>query len=362
MTKALSLYLDGLRFVAAFTVFLAHYSVQRISGGFFWPSFAYGHTAVLVFFVLSGFVIAWVTETREHGLEDYVLSRAARLYSVIIPAFIITAVLNSLGESVDPQLYGAVRSEVTTHPFLGYALSAVFLGQSWTLDLLPGSNVPYWSLDYEAWYYVIFAGVVFLRGWCRIAALGAAALLAGPKILVLLPIWLMGAAAWQWRAKFPRRLAAPLIVGSLTVWIVLEAIGGQQLFQHANSPWLPSDCTGYDYLLGGLVTLLIVGLANTELPMPGLRFERLVRSLAATTFGLYLLHFPLLNFFAAIIPGAPDQAIRRILIFVFALGTALAVAWFVEPRKTALKRWLRTGLDNVLGRRPTSGLDRQPLT
>ncbi len=64
MTNALSFYLDGLRFGAAFTVFLAHYSVQRISGGFFWPWFAYGHTAVLVFFVLSGFVIAWVSETR----------------------------------------------------------------------------------------------------------------------------------------------------------------------------------------------------------------------------------------------------------------------------------------------------------
>src|SRR4029077_14987076 len=223
MTNALSFYLDGLRFGAAFTVFLGHYSVQRISGGFFWPSFAYGRTAVLVFFVLSGFVIAWVTDTRERSLSDYALSRAARLYSVIIPAFIITAVLNSLGEAVDPQLYGAVRSATTTHPFLGYALSAVFLGQSWTLDLLPGSNVPYWSLDYEAWYYVIFAGAVFLRGWCRIAALGAAALLAGPKILLLLPTWVMGAAAWRWRVKFPRRLAAPLIVGSLTVWIVLEA-------------------------------------------------------------------------------------------------------------------------------------------
>ena len=361
MTKALSLYLDGLRFVAAFTVFLAHYSVQRISGGFFWPSFAYGHTAVLVFFVLSGFVIAWVTETRECGLEDYVLSRAARLYSVIIPAFIVTAVVNHLGEAVDPQLYAEVRSDVTSHPVLDYALSAVFLGQSWTLDLLPGSNVPFWSLDYEVWYYVIFAVGVFLRGRHRIAALGVAALLAGPKILILLPVWLMGVADWRWRAKIPKRLAAPLVVASLTMWAALEAMGGQQLFWHQKSPWLPSDCTGYDYLIGSLVALFIVGLANTELPMPSLRFERLVRSLAATTFGLYLLHFPLLNFFAAIIPGAPDEAIRRILIFVFALGSALAVAWFVEPRKTALKRWLRIGLDNVLGRRPTSGLDRQPL-
>jgi len=362
MTNALSLYLDGLRFGAAFMVFLAHYSVQRISGGFFWPSFAYGHTAVLVFFVLSGFVIAWVTETRERSLGQYILSRAARLYSVIIPAFIITAVVNYLGEAVDPQLYEAVRSDITSHPALGYALSAVFLGQSWTLDLLPGLNVPFWSLDYEAWYYAIFAAGVFLRGKYRIAALGATALLAGPKILILLPVWLMGVSAWRWRAKFPKRLAAPLVVASLCVWVVLEAMGGQQLFQHPNSPWLPSNCTGYDYLIGSLVALFIVGLANTELPMPGLRFERLVRSLAATTFGLYLLHFPLLNFFAAIIPGPPDGAIRRILIFVLALGIALAVAWFAEPRKTELKRWFHTVLDNVLGRRPASGLERQPLS
>src|SRR5215470_424700 len=188
MTNALSLYLDALRFGAAFMVFLAHYSVQRISGGLFWPWFAYGHTAVLFFFVLSGFVIAWVTETRERSLGQYVLSRAARLYSVIVPAFIITAVVNSIGEAVDPQLYeAAVRSDSTSHPVLGYALSAVFLGQSWTLELLPGSNVPFWSLDYEAWYYALFAAGVFLRGKYRIAALGATALLAGPKILILLP-------------------------------------------------------------------------------------------------------------------------------------------------------------------------------
>jgi peptidoglycan/LPS O-acetylase OafA/YrhL len=119
---------------------------------------------------------------------------------------------------------------------------------------------------------------------------------------------------------------------------------------------------GYDYLIGTLVALFIVGLANTDLLMPSLRVERLVRSLAATTFGLYLLHFPLLNFFAAVIPGPPDGAIRRILVFVLALGTALAVARFAEPRKTVLKRWFRAVLENVLGRRSASGLERQRLS
>src|SRR5438128_2185162 len=141
MTNALSLYLDGLRFGAAFAVFVSHYAVGRISGGLFWQVAGYGRTAVLVFFVLSGFVIAWVTETRERSLEEYALSRVARLYSVIIPAFVVTAALDHLAMAVDPRLYGAEWGHGTSHPVLGFALSAVFLGESWTLTMLPGLNV-----------------------------------------------------------------------------------------------------------------------------------------------------------------------------------------------------------------------------
>ena len=163
MTNALSLYLDALRFGAALTVFVSHYSTGRISGGLFWQ-FDGGRTAVLVFFVLSGFVIAWVSDTRERTLEEYGLSRVARLYSVIIPAFVLTAVLDGIGKTIDPRLYGPEWGHSMAHPVIDYALSAVFLGESWTLRVLPGFNVPYWSLNYEAWYYVLFAAAIFLRG------------------------------------------------------------------------------------------------------------------------------------------------------------------------------------------------------
>jgi Acyltransferase family len=133
MTSALSLYLDGLRFGAAFMVFLSHYAVGRISGALFWQAATYGRTAVLLFFVLSGFVIAWVTETRERTPGDYGLSRVARLYSVIIPAFLLTAVLNCVGSEIDPSLYGPEWGHGTNHPIIGYALSAMFLGESWKL-------------------------------------------------------------------------------------------------------------------------------------------------------------------------------------------------------------------------------------
>jgi peptidoglycan/LPS O-acetylase OafA/YrhL len=62
-------------------------------------------------------------------------------------------------------------------------LSALFLGASLTLPVQPGSNLPFWSLNYEAWYYVLFGATAFLHGRQRILALIAAALLAGPKIL-----------------------------------------------------------------------------------------------------------------------------------------------------------------------------------
>jgi len=83
------------------------------------------------------------------------------------------------------------------HPTLGYALSAVFLGESWTLAVLLGFNVLFWLLNYEAWYYALFAAATFLRGRLRAGALGVAALLAEPKILLLFPVWLIGVAAWR---------------------------------------------------------------------------------------------------------------------------------------------------------------------
>jgi peptidoglycan/LPS O-acetylase OafA/YrhL len=350
MSGALSLYLDALRFVAAFTVFLSHYSVGRISGGSLWHLTAYGRTAVLAFFVLSGFVIAWVSESREHTLQDYALSRVARLYSVIIPAFFLTALLDHIGSWVDPTLYGPEWRHSTAHPALGYALSGVFLGESWTLAVLPGFNVPFWSLNYEAWYYVLFAAVALLSGRLRAVTFGTAALIAGPKILALFPVWLMGVAAWRWRAAIPKHLGWPLIVSSLAGFVALEASGGQSLFWHPETLWVPPDYSAYDYILAALVALLILGLANAPLPLPGARLERIVRALAGASFGLYLLHYPLLNFFGTIVSGPPDGGVHRVLVFGLTLGCGLGLASLIEPRKGAFKRALQLGFYAALGK------------
>ena len=348
------MYLDALRFAAAFTVFLSHYATGRISGGLFWQLTGYGRSAVLVFFVLSGFVIASVTDTRECSLEDYAASRVARLYSVMVPAFVLTALLDYLGNAIDPRLYGPEWNPTATHPVLGYALSAVFLGESWKLTMLPGFNVPFWSLNYEAWYYVLFGAAIFLRGPLRTSVLVFAALLAGPKILLLLPVWLMGVAAWRWRAKLPENWGAPTVAAGCAGLIALEALGGQHLFWRPGTRWLPPQFSLYDYILGTIVALSIVGLANARPPMPSARFQRMVHALAGTTFGLYLLHYPLLNFFATVVPGPPDWAVHRVMVFGLALSGGLGLARLIEPRKVGLRRRLYA----VLGRHLPSPVHR----
>jgi peptidoglycan/LPS O-acetylase OafA/YrhL len=364
MTNALSLYLDALRFGAAFTVFLSHFG--RVGGGLFWQIQPYGRTAVLVFFVLSGFVIAWVSETRERTLEEYALSRVARLYSVILPALIVTAVLDHIAMAIDPSLYGpeplpAMLRGGPLNVFLGYVLSLSFLGSSWTLVMPPGSDLPYGTLNYEAWYYILFAVATFLQGRRRIVALAVAALLAGPKVLLFFPLWLMGLSAWRWRNALPRQLGVPTAFGALAALIGFEAVGGQRLFQQADSLWLPWQFSPYDYIVSALVALIIAGLVNVRLPVPGPAVQRLIRLLAGTTFGLYLLHFPLLLFFGTVIPGPADRPMHQMLVFGLTLGVAITVSHIIEQQKGGLKRALSSGLDLVRRRRLRPALERQGL-
>ena len=216
--------------------------------------------------------------------------------------------------------------------------------------MLPGSDIPFWSLNYEAWYYVLFAAATFLQGRRRTVALVAAALLAGPKVLLLFPIWLAGVAAWRWRSGLPPQLALPTALGAVAAFIGFEVLGGRDLFHHAETPWLPFDYSAYDYIVGALVMLLIMGLANARLPVPGRMSERLIRWLAGSSFGLYLLHKPLLNFFGTVVPGPVESTMHATLVFGLALGTSLALAHFIEPRKAALKRALRSVVEGWLPR------------
>lgn len=189
MAPLLSTYLDLLRFAAALVVFLAHAHRGDLTGGLpvLWRVAERDTDAVMVFFVLSGFVIAYVSRHQERTLRSYALARFSRLWSVAIPALLLTLGLDILGRGLAPGLYTAEVAS-SDHPVLRFLVSAVFANELWWSSVRFGSNGPYWSLGYEAWYYAIFGAWLYLAGRLRALVVLGLCLVVGPKVLLLLPV------------------------------------------------------------------------------------------------------------------------------------------------------------------------------
>lgn len=361
MHRATSTYLDLLRFAAAVTVFAVHAYPARLTGGIpgLWRLGSLGNDAVMVFFVLSGFVIAYVAHERQRSAKVYATSRLARLYSVVVPAIVLTIVADALGLRLAPALYGS-NWFAADHAAWRIAANLFFVNELWFSSVRLFSNVPFWSLGYEFWYYVLFGAALYLRAGCRVAALGAATFLVGPKILLLLPVWVLGVAAY--RATRVQRLSARggtlLVAGTLFAYLAFRQLDGPALLDDATRHWLGSDLLaelGFSkwflssYLIGILVALHIVGIAAMAPCLARWLPERLIRYLASFTFALYLFHYPLLYMYAAALEYMGWSAYRAALVIPATLGTVWLLGQVTERRKSTVRRWLTTAIEHVLG-------------
>jgi peptidoglycan/LPS O-acetylase OafA/YrhL len=189
-----SLYLDLLRTLAALTVVLDHLGLVFPQASL--PVGRWGHQAVLVFFVLSGYVISR-SASRERNAGSFIVARLARLWPVLVPALVLTVACDAVGLSRgDPAAYGLVPHD---YPVVRIGATLAFLAESW-VSIQPFSNLAVWSLCAEFWYYAVFAAWFFTPpGRLRTVLVGAAVLLAGHKAILLTPIWFMGVALDRWR-------------------------------------------------------------------------------------------------------------------------------------------------------------------
>jgi len=177
ITKNLADVIHSLRWFSALTVVLSHarrliftpYSElvdPSIAVSIFYSLTGYGHEAVLVFFVLSGYlvggkVIEQIVDVR-FDLLKYVIARVSRLYIVYVPAIFLTSLIAFLVGSMDLDSW-YVDSASTGH--LGMLASSDVSNSTLIKNLLMlqdlfvsvyGQNIPLWSLSYEFWFYVIF--------------------------------------------------------------------------------------------------------------------------------------------------------------------------------------------------------------
>jgi peptidoglycan/LPS O-acetylase OafA/YrhL len=352
MQRTTSVYLDLLRFGAALVVLIFHASPVRLSGGIpgLWRIGNLADAAVMLFFVLSGFVIAYVADTKEQTLKAYSISRLSRLYSVVVPALVLTVIVDAVGTRLAPTLYtdNFFRAD---EPLWRITANLLFINELWFSSVSPFSNTPFWSIGYEFWYYAMFAAAFYFGSWARVAAVMAVALVAGPKILLLLPVWLAGVAAYHVTRSnaVSEGMGAALALGSAAGYVVFRLLGGEAALMRISIDWLGSSTVqqlrfsgGFlsAYVAGLLFALHLVGIAAISGRLMRFLPERPIRYLAGFTFSLYLFHFPLLHFFAAIAEYTGTSAYKAFIVPVGTLGLVWILGEFTEKRKSTVTRWV----------------------
>ena len=348
MSPAFSLYLDLVRFVAACLVYVYH-SNQRWLISEVLPASDYGHSSVVVFFVLSGYVIAFITGTKERDWPSYAASRLARIYSVALPAVVLTVALDAAGRALAPGNYDYPWDQFPTRVVASLAM----LNEVWFVSITSFSNVPYWSICYESWYYVLFGVICFApRRWAWPLA-AALLLMLGPKIALLAPIWFMGVALYRWQAleRLPLAAAWVLALGSVVAIVVFHRFGvgvalSNGLETLIGKAWHReltfSKFFVGDQVLGLLVFCNFAGMRRVSSAFwPVLApLARPIRWLAGFTLTLYLLHQPLFLFWGSVIRGDPSGPV---FWWVTTLATALsvvAIGTVTESRRGDLRRAL----------------------
>ena len=318
-----SVLLDIIRFAAAVAVLFSHlpsfsFRLQHV------PDYI-GNQAVGVFFVLSGFVIRFVSETRLSTLGAYLTDRASRIYSIVLPALAFTLFAEILAHSVWPSGYSHF-AEFGSWTHLGTRLfaSITMTDGFWGVGQPPLSNGALWSLPFEVVYYILY-GILRYTRTARWFLVPLILIIVGPSIAGLFPVWLLGALLFDVYAWLRHRASAfhvtvPVLAVVLALFVALRHAISHLLaitdstarvewaLQHTSPvlvhtfypagvvTWLARLSPSFYFLAILLAAVLLPSmlLLDRVLPAVPLPVERAVRVVADSTFTLYCFHLPFL--------------------------------------------------------------------
>jgi peptidoglycan/LPS O-acetylase OafA/YrhL len=314
-------YLDGLRALAASYVVGFHavlgFAADDLTGP--WRVlkrlFAFGHEAVAVFIVLSGYCLMLPVVRREPEalrteLGSFIKRRAFRIlppyYAALLGSLLLLAAMPAL-RSPSRTIWDDSLPGLAVAPILSHLLLVHNWSREWGYQI----NGPLWSVASE-WQIYFFFPLVLLPTWRRLGMLGALALAAllGYAPLLLWPVASNVAIPW-YLLLFALGMAAAAI-GFSAAPLATRLRQGLDWTWCSRALWL--GCVALSSVAGKLwfglkpVADLLVGLATTALLIAlTLRAQRADRgallrllesrplvSLGHFSYSLYLTHLPIL--------------------------------------------------------------------
>jgi peptidoglycan/LPS O-acetylase OafA/YrhL len=344
--------LDLLRMIAVIGVLMFHYAYRGAAADGFtevslpWlaPVAKYGHFGVDMFFVISGFVIAYSAEGR--SAIDFAIARFSRIYPGFLVCMTVTFAVTLA--------FGAPRFETSA---LHWLANLIVVAPALKQPFMDGA---YWSIVYEitfyAWVAILIAAGVFrtridviVIAWLAISLINTELQSGILKRLFLTDhsgFFVAGLLIYQsWRGR------RGLVLNGLMAVAVLTAIG-QAL---SNTQWSRDH---YQVAYDNGVVLLMATLSIAAVAAAAqIRHVRLpasaVMAVGGITYPLYLLHqhigFIVFNRLGHL--ASPELLIAATAIAIACLAW---VVWrFVEqPGQKLAKTLLRRIADRLPGFRP----------
>lgn len=329
-----------------------------------------GHEAVVVFFVISGFLVGGSTlerwQRRGPDLRAYASARTSRIYTTLVPALLIGIALDSAGlrwfnasgiyttmpEPPIATITYVIGSAMNLPTFLGN----LFMMQGVFTQTL-GSNGPLWSLACEWWYYCVFAlGAAALTsdksrrlGWA--AAACALALLLPFSIMLWGLVWLTGVLTYRWVRSSAWR-PHPLAGFALFAFALAAS-----RFTHGIAVIESNLLAAFarDFVLGIAYAAALASASRLTRALP---FAAWHRQLAEFSYTTYLFHFPALLLLCAAAAQSfglhfvqrPDA--RGMACFAAAVVLVYAYCYAISLLTERHTPRVRHALDTLLRARP----------
>jgi len=362
--------LTGLRIFAAVAVYLSHIRGPAGAPEVVTTFFESGYCGVTIFFVVSGFVLAYnyyeaMRKPRAAGIYNFLVARFARVYPLyLLVLLFIVMHLHLNGESVS-----------------GWWQHVLAI-QTWNPDIFQafGFNGPAWSVSVEFFLYACFPLLIPLVAMLRtpramlIAAAGVAA------VILALAAWfeisgkgslspLDPSSAHRWLYRTPLTRIGDFLLGILAARLFMTS-GHSALAQRAGRiltplsilvivgfmawPGMFMSAWSWDAAYAIPAAFLLFGLAAAPATSPA-RFLSLplIVLFGEASYAFYLVHDYGISFFGA--AGIrEDGSLMRIAFEAFVLGAILALAvglhMIVElPARKFLRRWLSISEGSRLG-------------
>ncbi len=327
--------IQALRFVAALLVVLTHatfYVSNRLIPGFpVWPN---GAAGVDVFFVISGFVMMVSSQTligRPNGWRSFMLRRVSRIVPLYwiattlklaivaaVPAVAINADLDLAHVVKSYLFFPSLNAEGKLHPVLGVG----------------------WTLNFEMFFYVVFAAAM----WLRVEPLKAVAVL----FAVLSALALVREPDWPaiafWADTIVLEFVAGMVLGRICLTgVQLPQFGAATLvvLGFIGLLWSWDEVPDMLRVLtwGVPATMIVAGVAFLEPTLQG-RVPASVLLLGDSSYALYLFH-PMV---APVVPavmaklGVLNAPVSITLSVLTAVVAGVLAYWFMERHVTRLAK------------------------